>query len=284
MSDAAPPAYRRLIITLSHTGTDPRTLRAAAEFARLLGLHLHGVFVEDEAVLAFAELPFAREIRLPTHEWTPLGLDRLAEEFRHAAEQAHRAMDDIVDALQVPSGFEILRGDPIDSIAALCCATDIVLAAQPAGLGPVGALERLLEAAHGMPASVLLLPARQTTSTGPVVALLHDPDDPALPVAARIAATARTGLVVLLPRGPNHPDRAVADRAVGLGVPRTRVGIRHMTNGDADAAAAALGRIAVRLVVVGRSDTGVGTAAGAARVVTICRAPVLVAEPPGAAK
>ena len=48
---------------------DRDTLRAAAEFARLLQLEMLGVFIEDRALLGLGALPFARELRLPGHDW-----------------------------------------------------------------------------------------------------------------------------------------------------------------------------------------------------------------------
>ena len=70
MSGQAQSAYRKVIVGLCHGAADAATMRTAAEFAQLLGLDLHCLFIEDEALLALAELPFAREIRLPTHTWS----------------------------------------------------------------------------------------------------------------------------------------------------------------------------------------------------------------------
>ncbi len=90
----------RLILEVCHGAADAETLRAAVEFARLLGLDLHCLFIEDEAGLALAELPFARKIRLPTHEWSPLNAETIARELRQAASQMRRLLD------------EVLRGPP----------------------------------------------------------------------------------------------------------------------------------------------------------------------------
>jgi hypothetical protein len=55
-------------------------LRAAAELAAVLEVDLHRPFVDDEALLALAEPPFAHELGLPSHEWQPVeaGRRRLA--------------------------------------------------------------------------------------------------------------------------------------------------------------------------------------------------------------
>src|SRR5262249_4454738 len=87
-----PPENPRLILDLYWASADERTITAAAEFARLMGLDLLGIYVEDEAVHALAALPFAREFRLPAHEWGAIESGRIADEFRHAAAGAERLL------------------------------------------------------------------------------------------------------------------------------------------------------------------------------------------------
>ena len=57
-------------------------IRVAAELAHLLGLALHGVFLEEEALPELAALPFIREFRLATRDWRKLDAERIAEEQR----------------------------------------------------------------------------------------------------------------------------------------------------------------------------------------------------------
>lgn len=275
MSDVEPVLYRRLIIELGHAGADARALRSAAEFARLLGLDLLGVFVEDEAVLTLAEHSFAREIRLPTHEWTPLAGERLAEELRHAADQARQAMQQVVAALGVPNMFEVLRGDPAACIAGLCAAGDIVVVTAS---GPVFGSVGRRRARHAVPASVLWLPAGLEARTGPVVAVVKDAADPALQVAARAAAESASSLLILLPAGQDAALAACIDRAVGYGVPRARVTARAMAKDGAEAVASALGATPERLIVASRAAAD---EAAAARIAGERGVPVLLTEPPG---
>src|SRR5579863_5179876 len=100
----------RLILDLYWSPADPAAMSAAAEFARLMGLDLLGVYVEDEAVHALAALPFAREFRLPAHEWGAIEAGRIADDFRTAALGAQRALMRAAGALGVSHAFEVLRG------------------------------------------------------------------------------------------------------------------------------------------------------------------------------
>ena len=189
-------------------------------------------------------------------------------------------MQAVVVRLNVPNGFEVVRGDLVACIGGLCSTTDILVVTQPATAASAPAVLRLQEAAQGMPASVLLLPANLQSRDGPVVAVLQSATDPALEAAARVAAAGKAELLILLPEAPDHPAEAAADRAATLGLPRQRITARAIANPEADAVVEALGNSRERLVVVARAATGAGSVAGATRIATARNAPVLVAEPP----
>lgn len=279
MSDRAPAAYRRLILDLYHGAADAETLRAAAEFARLLGLDMHCLFIEDEAVLALAAFPFAREIRLPTHEWTPLNTDTLATELRQTAAQARRLMDEIIRSVGVASEFEVLSGDPAACIAAICEAGDIVVVAEPslpAARAAYG-VTRLHEAAHASAAVVLLLPARMKSRRGPVVAVLTDAADASLDVACRIAVAAHEGVTILLPEAVRAEagDR-LRERGRALGLRHEQIRL-HATHGnEADDLLRALAGTREHIIVMVRDGSAMADAASASRIATVRGVPVLL--------
>jgi len=280
MTEAA-RTHRRLIVELCHGGADQRTLSVVAEFASVLELDLHGLFIEDEALLALAELPFAREIRLPTHEWRKLETGRIAGELQRAAQDAHRLLHAVADALGVPDAFEVRRGDPAETIAEMASRSDvIVVAAQAAaGGGLAPAASRLRAAAHGSAASLLLLPGRLVRRAGVVVALLTDAGDPSLVPAARAAANTGGRLLALLPDGdPAMADRVV-QRALTLGVQRSHVATRSLGGLHAEDVLHALGHVRERFVVLTRDASAAGELAGAARIAADRGVPVLLVEP-----
>ena len=104
--------YRRLVFDLGGGTPDADTLRAVAALATALGVDLQCVFIEDEAVLALAELPFAREYRLPTGDWTPIDATTIATELRRAATQTQRLVSQTLEAAGDGQAFALLRGDP----------------------------------------------------------------------------------------------------------------------------------------------------------------------------
>ncbi len=281
MSGQTGSANRHLILDLCHGAADAATMRAAVEFAQLLGLGLHCLFIEDEAVLALAELPFAREIRLPTHEWSPLTADTIARELREAASQTRHLLDEILRGVGVASEFEVLRGDPAACIAAVCQTGDIVIVAEP-GL-PIArtahGVTRLQAAAHASAASVLLLPARHKARRGHVVAILADTMDGSLAVACRIATAANEGVTILLlePVDDAAAER-VRERAQTLGLARERVTLRPICNPRADDVILALAGQQERLIVMTRAASAAGDASGATRIAAARGVPVLLIE------
>lgn len=271
---------RRLIIDLYHGASDARTVRALVEFAQLLSLDLHCLFIEDEAVLALADLPFARELRLPTHEWRPIAAETIAAEFHQAASQAQRLLDQINQSVGVPSVFEVIRGDPVACIMAACRSGDIVVVAEPGT--PAAHMTRriaqLYPALYGSGASILLLPARLKPWRGSVVAVLADAADASLEVAAMIAATSREMLVILLPDMVTLTAGDVLDRVRTLGAPPERMIMRRVASARTEDVLDALAGLGERLVVMARAGSEAGEAAGAARISTARGVPVLLIE------
>jgi hypothetical protein len=282
MTDQAQSAFHRLILDLYHGAADAETMRAAAEFARLLRLDLHCLFIEDEALLALAELPFAREIRLPTHEWTQLDTKTVAAEFGQAVAQTRHLMNEVIRGMGVTGEFEVLSGDPAACIAAVCQASDIVVVAEP---GPPAArtahgVTRLRAAAHASAASVLLLPAHLKPRPGYVVAVLTDATDASLDVACGIATAANEGVMILLTEPvPEAAADSLKDRAHALGVPLEWIKLRTAQGTQAGDVLHALADLRERLIVMTRSASALGDSVSASHIATARRVPLLLLEP-----
>ncbi len=72
----------------------------------MLGLAVHGVFLQDAALAHLTALPFVREFRLATGAWQALDPGRIAEEQRQAAEQARHLLEEAAAAFGVSSLFD----------------------------------------------------------------------------------------------------------------------------------------------------------------------------------
>jgi hypothetical protein len=251
-------------------------IRVAAELARLLDLELTGVFVEDAAVFGLSEYPFARELRLPGHEWHRLEPGRIAAEVREAAATARRLLDAHSAPLGVHSLFEVVRGDPAGAVAALSGTGDIVVVVEPGMPADrlARAFPRAWQSALRSAAAVLLVPPRITRLHGPVVVVVTRAADPGLAIAAAIAAAAGEPLKLLLPRDDALKATALAGaRAAGL--PAGRIHTHRLQALTPEAVINALGTTQERLLVLTRAADALPDAAASdlARV-----RPVLVVE------
>ena len=276
----------RLIVELCQGCASAGAVRVAAEFARWLNLDLHGLFIEDEALHHLAGLPYVRELRLPAHEWQPVDAERIAADLAQAAAGAGQMLRDAAASLGVPNAFEVLRGDPAETIAALSSASDVIVIAAPTTVGARFAhgLARLHAAAHGSVASVLLLPAAARPQRGTVVALLVGPGDPALVPAGMLAAGTGDDLLLLLVNGAD--TAAVLERAARLGVPRARIKTRSLAGAQPEDVLHALGHRRETLLVLTRGASAAGEVAAASSLAADRGVPVLLVEPapPSAAR
>jgi len=274
------PRQHRVILHLRHGATESAIVRAAAELAQMLGNVLHGVFLQDEALAELAGLPFIREFRLGTGAWQPLDRQRLAEEQRSAAAEARRLLDEAATALGVTQLFEIIGGDPALFIAATSQAGDIIVVAQPRLPAErlVHAAARWLEAAHGCAASVMLVPQVMARRAGPVAAVVCAESDPAIGIAARIAAAAGEPLLLLV-WGPSELAETATATARAAGLPHRRIAVRSIRGVTPEDVVQALGTSGERLVVLARGACGVDDAAVSSHIAVSRGVPVLVVEP-----
>ncbi len=280
MSQGLGFAYCRLVVELAHSTSDPETLRCFAQFARLLDLELHGLFVEDEALLALADLPFAREIRLPTHDWGPMDTDRLERELQQQATMIRRRLEAAVRAAGVANGFEVLRGDPGTCLVEQARATDIiVLAAPDAVVARSSRISSQVQAAtHRAASATLLLPPRPHRQHGAVAVVLADPADPSLETAARLAVASGERLLVLVESG-SEAAAGLPGRLAASGPPGQRVTIHALAGLGMEDVLAALGGERERLIVMTRNAGPAGGIDAASRIVTLRHCAVLMLPP-----
>ena len=191
MTSKASSRYRRAVLGLGTGSVDRDMLRAAAEFARLLELEMLGVFIEDRALLGLAALPFARELRLPGHDWQTLQPQRVGDELRAAAQQAQRLFQQEIASQGVVCRFEVRAGDPATLASDVAQTSDVLIVVEPVALDALApGSEPARRAALASAAAVLLLPRSGMPRRGPVAVVAAGPSDPSFVLASHIAAAA----------------------------------------------------------------------------------------------
>jgi hypothetical protein len=269
--------YRRLVLDLHHDIVDRYVVRAAAELATLLKVDLHGFFIEDEAVLSLAALPFAREFRLPAYAWQAVAAADVAAELHRTSEAMQRVFEEVTKRIGAAGLFEIRRGDAATCLDGCIEASDILVIAEARGARAriTQSFARRTGVALGGRATVMLLPSKQSRLTGPIAVVVTRPGDVGLELAVRLALDTGQKLFVLVPQ---EYSRALVDsiqgRASENALSEERLEILKAAGLDQDAILATLGRRTPSLLVVPREVLKDGE--NASHLATALGAPVLV--------
>jgi hypothetical protein len=198
---------KRIVVSLDAVSETAAAIDTAAALAARWQVPLHGVFIEDEELIGFAGLPFARQVTLASG-LGPLTKDHIEDHFRAFAERARRDLAAAADRHGLQWSFEVVRSP--HAAAALGGEHDFVVAG--AATRPVGDHFRIASrwwSLTAISARPLLLAKRQWESGGSILALLRRRDPQSariLEFAAQLAAISRAALTVA---GP--PDLAGED-------------------------------------------------------------------------
>ncbi|HUL91584.1 MAG TPA: hypothetical protein VLV56_04475 [Burkholderiales bacterium] len=98
----------RRIIVVQESAEAARALDAVAEAAATLEAELTGLFVENEELLHFAAMPFAREIGAFSAQ--ALDVPTMERRLRYQAEEARRALAAAAEGKPLRWSFRIERG------------------------------------------------------------------------------------------------------------------------------------------------------------------------------
>ena len=170
---------KQVVLRMGGGSANPLVVEAAVRVARALRGELRGMFVEDEDLLALADLPFAREISISGAPSRPLTSALLRKEMQAASQVMQQVFDRLVDAAQVSAAFEIVH-DATQALHALQKERVILAIGEPVAVA----------GAHMLPefndfAGLVVVGQRARRARGPIVAAVEGASD-----TARIVDTA----------------------------------------------------------------------------------------------
>ncbi len=276
---AARPTFKRAVLGLNLHTLEPDVIDLAAGLAERLGLTLVGLLTLDNSLPELAAYPCVREFLPVAGEWRAINPDRLAKEQELAAQNAQRLFAKLVEALRVPSAFEIVSCAAAQTLASMN-ASDIVVVAEPrrASASITHSYSLFLEAAVRSPASVLIIPRSVQRRKGPIVVIATRPNDPAIDVANAIAATAQEELILVEAFEP--PAFAGSGGApIERGMPTKRISGDGRLLSDMRHLSARLGSCTESLIVMTRTDLAVVSDDPGMLLAKSRCVPVLVLEP-----
>ena len=118
---------RRIILALDTSSSALPVIEAAAGLALALDAELAGLFIEDERLLRFAGLPFAREFGFASARSRPLAPTSVERALRAQAEQLRRLLAATAERLSLAWTLEIVRGEVPRSVLARVSASDLLV-------------------------------------------------------------------------------------------------------------------------------------------------------------
>jgi hypothetical protein len=102
-------AIERILIAMDPSPPAVAACRAAASLAAALRAELVGMFIEDAALIASAELPVTREIGAHTGRQRPLSSADLEAQLRAAARRTREALEVAASAASITATFRVAR-------------------------------------------------------------------------------------------------------------------------------------------------------------------------------
>ena len=180
-------------------------IEAAAGLALGLNAELAGLFIEDERLLRFAGLPFAREFGFASARARPLAPAAVEHALRAQAEQLRRLLAATAERLSLAWTLEVVRGEVPRSVLARAGASDLLVLGRSEYSWP-GATTRRVDPAQRFPA----LAARPVAVVfdGSATALR------ALSIGSTLAGVTGSELTVLIPVTGTQTFNDLRQRAV----------------------------------------------------------------------
>jgi len=118
---------RRIVMALDTASAVLPAIEAAAGLALGLNAELAGLFVEDERLLRFAGLPFAREFGFASARSRPLAPAAVEHALRAQAEQLRRLLAETAERLSLAWTLEVVRGEVPRSVLERAGASDLLV-------------------------------------------------------------------------------------------------------------------------------------------------------------
>jgi K+-sensing histidine kinase KdpD len=119
---------RRVIVGLDPVQQSRALLEAAAELAGRMQAELLGLFVENQDLLHFAGLPFAREMGFESATLRALDVESMERTLRALASEARQALESAAEGTRVQWSFRVVRGAPAAELLAAAEESDLVIA------------------------------------------------------------------------------------------------------------------------------------------------------------
>ena len=118
---------RRVIVALDPASSRRALLEAAVDAAEQMEAELVGLFVENQDLLHFAGLPFAREVGVTSAMRRPRDVESMERLLRALAKEAQETLANVAARAPVRWSFRVARGSPLAELLAVAEDADLVI-------------------------------------------------------------------------------------------------------------------------------------------------------------
>ncbi len=209
----------RILVALDASGPSLAALEAAAQLAAAHRAEIHGLFVEDRALLRLADAPLVREVGYASASRRAIGVGAMERSLRAVAAQARRALAAAAEASRLRWEFRVARGSVVSELLGAAATADLVVLGRVSRADTqrrrLGSTAReVLAAATG---SVLL--QRRPPQAGRPILLVYDASlacRRALALLPRLQRMTSAELVIVIPAVDATEARRLEREAAGL--------------------------------------------------------------------
>lgn len=186
----------RVVLRMHGGEASPLVLEMAARIVATFRGELHGLFVENEELLALAQMPFAREISLVGGATRPLSLDIVRREMKAASAAMERQFNQLMRAQRISADFEVISGAAREPRKVMEGA-GILAIGEPLALAVPGTFPEDLAELSGF-AGLMVVGCEARRAHGPILAIIDPSSDVALLVDTAEQLAGESGEEVIL--------------------------------------------------------------------------------------
>jgi len=203
----------RVVIACDAVADNLLAIEAAAELAAAMKANLRGIFLQDEALLHVAALPFVRHVSASGAVSSGISESTISHQLEAHADRVRTAIEGAARTHAVNWSFEVVRGQP--NLVLLSVGERDLLVIEAGSRPFIGQFRldsRILATAFESGRSVLLVRSQKRDKDN-VIALLQLPGtslDRVLAAAAELAASSNRRLIVVI-ANPAIDAKAVTD-------------------------------------------------------------------------
>jgi nucleotide-binding universal stress UspA family protein len=182
---------RRILVALDSSPESRALLDLAVDLAECLGSSVLGLFVEDQDILDFTDMPIARQVSSTGLGVCDLTREHMESHYRSQAAAVRRAVESAAAQRRIECAFETRRGKTEVEIGSVARAWDLIAISATVGhVTPSRRIDLFANLAPDATGLLTLAGLRTAPGTGPVTAVYtaSPAADGAVSLAARIAA------------------------------------------------------------------------------------------------